>query len=83
MTKLVSGSEQGQLQGANGAIMALTSMIGPGLFTRTFAHFIEPQRSWQLPGSSFLLAAALLVIAWIVALNAARVDKVPVLATTP
>jgi DHA1 family tetracycline resistance protein-like MFS transporter len=83
MTRLVGPGEQGQLQGANGAIMALTSLIGPGLFTHTFAYFIEPQRSWQLPGSSFLLAAALLVVAWLVALNATRAEKVVPLAAAP
>lgn len=72
MTRLVGPSEQGQLQGANGAIQALTSLVGPTLFTRTYAHFIEPGRDWQLPGASFLLAAALLAIAWLMAWQFAR-----------
>jgi DHA1 family tetracycline resistance protein-like MFS transporter len=72
MTRLVGPGEQGQLQGANGAIMALTSLVGPTLFTRTYAHFIEPGRDWQLPGASFLLAAALLATAWLLAWRAAR-----------
>jgi DHA1 family tetracycline resistance protein-like MFS transporter len=36
-------------------------MIGPALFTLTFAHFIRPDAARALPGASFFLAAALLV----------------------
>jgi DHA1 family tetracycline resistance protein-like MFS transporter len=72
MTRLVGPGEQGRLQGANGALMALTSMLGPFLFTRTYAHFISPDQPWQLPGAPFLLAAALLAIAWLLAWNAAQ-----------
>ena len=72
MTRLVGPGEQGQLQGANGAIMALTSLVGPKLFTDTYAHFIEPGRDWLLPGSGFLMASAFLVMAWLVAWRAAR-----------
>jgi hypothetical protein len=43
-------------------------MIGPGLFTETLAVFVEPGRSWQLPGAPFLLGALLLAasagLAW-------------------
>ncbi len=43
MTRRVSPSEQGQLQGANSSILGLTGVIGPGLFTLTFAGFIGSQ----------------------------------------
>ncbi|MDB5987201.1 MAG: transporter [Nevskia sp.] len=72
MTRLVSPSQQGQLQGANGCVMALTGLIGPALFTLTFAHFIEPERSWKLPGAPFLLAAALTFLALILAWRVTR-----------
>src|SRR5262245_51676460 len=63
MTRRVGPSEQGQLQGANSSIMGITGMIGPGLFTLTFASFIGTHRDWRLPGAPFLLAALLMVVA--------------------
>jgi DHA1 family tetracycline resistance protein-like MFS transporter len=63
MSKLVSASEQGQLQGANASIMAVAGLIGPGLFSFTFAWSIAGGSGAQLPGLAFLLAAALLVLA--------------------
>jgi DHA1 family tetracycline resistance protein-like MFS transporter len=43
--------------------MGITGMIGPGLFTLTFASFIGAHRNWRLPGAPFLLAAMLMVLA--------------------
>ena len=63
---------QGELQGANGAVLGIAAMIGPGLFTQTFASFIGPETRWQLPGAPFFLAAVLLSIAWLIGLNVAR-----------
>jgi DHA1 family tetracycline resistance protein-like MFS transporter len=63
MSKLVTASEQGQLQGANASIMAVAGLIGPGLFSLTFAWSIGRGGAAQLPGLAFLLAAALLVVA--------------------
>ena len=67
MSRLVSASEQGQLQGANSSLMALAGLIGPGLFTQAFARAIAPGAGWQLPGAPFLLAAAMLVAAVVLA----------------
>jgi DHA1 family tetracycline resistance protein-like MFS transporter len=68
MSRRVSGGHQGRLQGALASIMGLTGVIGPGLFTSTFATFINPARPMQLPGAPFLLASVLLVtgasLAW-------------------
>jgi DHA1 family tetracycline resistance protein-like MFS transporter len=40
MTRRVSTSEQGQLQGAIASFVGIAGLIGPTLFTRTFAFFI-------------------------------------------
>ena len=72
MTRQVSPSQQGQLQGANSCVMALTGLIGPALFTLTFAHFIDADRSWKLPGAPFLVAAALMLIALLLAWRVTR-----------
>jgi DHA1 family tetracycline resistance protein-like MFS transporter len=68
MSRLVSSSEQGQLQGANSSLIALAGLIGPWLFTQIFARSIAPEATWNLPGAAFLLAAAMLaagaLLAW-------------------
>jgi DHA1 family tetracycline resistance protein-like MFS transporter len=66
MSHHVSPSEQGELQGANSSILGITGLIGPLLFTSTFASFIGPRRELHLPGAPFLLAALLMVVALIV-----------------
>ncbi|HSP97599.1 MAG TPA: TCR/Tet family MFS transporter [Candidatus Dormibacteraeota bacterium] len=72
MTRRVDPSSQGQLQGATASLRGIGGMIGPGLFTLTFAHFISPDAARQVPGASFFLAAALLVAS---AALAARVTR--------
>jgi DHA1 family tetracycline resistance protein-like MFS transporter len=79
MTRHISSSEQGQLQGAIASINGVTGLIGPTLFTQTFAYFIHnesslsPQHSslstsGEFPGAPFILASFMLlsaaVIAW-------------------
>ncbi len=63
MSKLVDPTQQGRLQGANSCLGGIAGMIGPVLYTSTFAEFIRPHRLWQLPGAPFYLAAALLGLA--------------------
>jgi MFS transporter, DHA1 family, tetracycline resistance protein len=72
MTRRVLPSEQGQLQGALSSIMGITGMIGPGLFTLTFAYFIAPERSILVPGAPFFMAAALVVAALLLAWRVTR-----------
>ena len=64
MTRHVQPSQQGQLQGANNSIMGIAGVIGPGIFTLTFASFIGAQSDWHLPGAPFLLSALMLVAAF-------------------
>ena len=52
--------------------MGVAGLIGPGLFTQTFAAFIGPQRDWQLPGAPMLVAALLLLFAMAVAWRVTR-----------
>lgn len=63
ITRLVSPEQQGQLQGATTSVVSIAQLLGPFLFTLTFAHFIAPQTPLQLPGAPFLLAAVLLLLA--------------------
>jgi DHA1 family tetracycline resistance protein-like MFS transporter len=61
MSRRVSESEQGQLQGANSSSRSLATLLGPAIFTTTFAWLIA-----FLPGAPFLLAALLLFAAAVV-----------------
>lgn len=67
MTQRVSASEQGQLQGAIGSVRSIAMIVGPSIFSMTFAAFIAPGRSSQLPGAPWYLAALLLLAAMAVA----------------
>jgi DHA1 family tetracycline resistance protein-like MFS transporter len=75
MTRRVSPSEQGQLQGAIGSLRGIAGLIGPGLFTFSFANSIDPRRGWDLPGAPFLLASLLLAGAMALAWRVTRVAK--------
>jgi DHA1 family tetracycline resistance protein-like MFS transporter len=67
MTHRVGASEQGELQGAISSLRAISMLIGPGLFSFTFAWFINARHGWVLPGAPWYLAAALLFIAMAIA----------------
>lgn len=72
MSQKVAASEQGRLQGALAGMRGISGMIGPTLFTATFAWSIGPSNPKPHPGAPFLLAAALLGVAVGVALWVAR-----------
>ena len=61
--------QQGQLQGANISVQSVAQLVGPFLFTLTFAYFIGAQAPLHLPGAPFLLAAALLLLALLIAIR--------------
>jgi MFS transporter, DHA1 family, tetracycline resistance protein len=72
MSRQVKATEQGQLQGANGSLVGIANLFGPGIFTQTFAFGIGDGRALEFPGAPFLMAALLLVAAVIVALRTTR-----------
>ncbi len=63
MTRRVGPSDQGQLQGALSSISGITGLIGPLLFTATFAYAIRPEREAHVPGAPMLLAGLIIAIA--------------------
>ena len=67
MTQLVAPDQQGRLQGATTSVQSVSQMVGPFLFTLTFAYFIGAQAPLKLPGAPFLLASALLLLALVIA----------------
>ena len=66
-TQMVAPDQQGQLQGATSSVQSVSQMLGPFLFTLTFAYFIGAEAPFKLPGAPFLLASALLMVALLLA----------------
>src|SRR5882757_9858374 len=66
-TQLVTPEQQGQLQGATNSVNSIAQLLGPFLFTLIFAYFISDSAPVKMPGAPFLLAAALLALALVVA----------------
>src|SRR5271168_3933328 len=67
MTRLVDPTEQGRLQGALASLVGLGSLIGPTVFTQTFAVFISTRADLKMPGAPFLLSAVLVFAAMLLA----------------
>ena len=66
-TQLVAPDQQGQLQGATNSVQSVSQLVGPFLFTLTFAYFISAQAPVKVPGAAFLLASAFEVLALLIA----------------
>jgi DHA1 family tetracycline resistance protein-like MFS transporter len=77
MTRRVPASEQGQLQGALSSLGGIAGLIGPGLFTLTFAWFLGARGGFALPGAPLLLAALLMLVSLAVAWRATRASETP------
>jgi DHA1 family tetracycline resistance protein-like MFS transporter len=74
-TRLVAPDQQGQLQGATTSVQSVSQLLGPFLFTLTFAYFIGTHAPLTLPGAPFLLASLLLLLAlWIAARTTAAMQ---------
>ncbi|MCK1710084.1 MULTISPECIES: TCR/Tet family MFS transporter [unclassified Bradyrhizobium] len=69
MTRLVAPDQQGQLQGATASVQSVSQLVGPFLFTLTFAYFIGNGAPMQLPGAPFLLAGVLMVACVVIAMR--------------
>lgn len=62
MTRRVGPAEQGELQGALGSVRGISMLLGPALFSLTFAQFAGPWRSLGLIGAPWFLAALLYTV---------------------
>ncbi len=72
MSRRVQPYEQGQLQGANGAIMSICAIIGPMIYTRLFAWTINHDHVLPVPGLPILFAAFLILCAFLLTLKVAK-----------
>ncbi len=67
MTREVASDQQGQLQGATASVQSVSQLVGPLIFTLTFAFFIGDNAPVKLPGAPFLLASVLVALALVIA----------------
>lgn len=70
MSSAATGTEQGKLQGAVSSLRGITGMLGPIVFTQSFAYFVRPGAPLFLPGFPYWLASALVVMSLILAMLA-------------
>jgi len=74
MSRRVSATEQGILQGANSSIVGIANLIGPTIFTLTFASAIGSGSGgdWEVPGAPYFIATLFIVLAGLTAWHATR-----------
>ena len=65
MTRAVSDSEQGELQGVLGSIQAVTSIISSLAMTAIFFALAKPDAAIYFPGGPFMIAFALTILSLI------------------
>lgn len=72
---LTPRNEQGELQGAQSSIMALTLIFSPVLMTQTLSYFSADSAPIHFPGAAFLLAAFITVLALIPFSMGTRINR--------
>lgn len=75
MSRQVAADQQGQLQGATSSVQSLSQMLGPSLFTLTFAYSIGDKVPVKLPGAPFVLAGLLLLLALAIAARTLNLSR--------
>ena len=72
MTRHVSESEQGQLQGANMSVGSIAGAVSPLFFGWIYSVSVGPNAVLPHPGTSFFIAAAILLAAALIGRDVAR-----------
>lgn len=67
ITNHVPANEQGQIQGTLASLNSATATIGPLVMTNIFYYFTHDSAPFLFPGAPFVLAAFLVIMAWIMA----------------
>lgn len=80
MTRLVSESEQGQLQGANMSVASIAGIVSPLFFGAAYAFTVRPDSPLPYVGLSYYIASGILLlgalVGWYVARNAVRAESI-------
>jgi DHA1 family tetracycline resistance protein-like MFS transporter len=58
LSRSVSASEQGELQGAVASLQSMAAIIGPPMLTAALARFTRADAAVRFPGAAFAMAAA-------------------------
>ena len=74
MTRHVSVSEQGQLQGANASLTGISELVGPTVFSLVFAYSVKSGQPHWAAGAPFLLGAGILGVAAVAGWWATRLE---------
>jgi MFS transporter, DHA1 family, tetracycline resistance protein len=72
ITRSVLPTEQGAIQGSLSGLSSLAQIFGPLIGTNMFAYSISHERTFQVPGASFYVSAALTLVGLGVAAWATR-----------
>ncbi|MEP7343029.1 MAG: TCR/Tet family MFS transporter [Acidobacteriota bacterium] len=74
ITKMVSATEQGAVQGVISSIQAVAAIIGPLMATNLFGYFTSPSAPVHLPGAAFIASSILVAISAVLAIRSARAN---------
>jgi len=77
ITKLVSATEQGAVQGVISSIHAIAAIIGPLMATNLFGYFTSPAAPVKLPGAAFIASSILVAVSAALAVRSFRI-RLPV-----
>jgi DHA1 family tetracycline resistance protein-like MFS transporter len=69
LSRSVSPSEQGKLQGGLTSLQSVTAVLGPLLATNLFSYFISPGAPLYLPGASYFSGAFILLVGLLLAVR--------------
>lgn len=72
ITRMVSATEQGAVQGIIASIQSIVAILGPLMATNLFGYFTSAAAPVKLPGAAFLAASVLVAIAALMAIRSAR-----------
>jgi len=59
MSRRINPDRQGEFQGAMGSLQGLSGLIGPVIFSGSFAYVTSPGALWRVTGAPFFISAAL------------------------
>nr|MDQ3012946.1 MFS transporter [Acidobacteriota bacterium] len=74
ITKMVSATEQGAVQGVISSIQAVAAIIGPLMATNLFAYFTSSAAPVHLPGAAFIASSILVAVSVVLAIRSARAN---------
>ena len=77
MSRRISPDRQGEFQGAMGSLQGLSGLIGPVIFSGSFAYVTSPGALWRLTGAPFFISAGLAFGALVLTVRSATRPAVP------